>query len=552
MRRTYCVDRLRPEDADAVAKIEQLVHPSDHRVGRNVIWAQLEETECEGENLSLGLYCGTKLVGYLLLFVLQERRKICEYFDVELPAHLNPTEPVVYAADVGVLAEHRQCTRLLSSRLSVLLQARPDLWQLPLEAFATETLSAFWEARAKSTLKLGWVLRNKYPFDDPQLKQTMYWLSFAPQRRAQTIRDASEFEFDHIVDFAFGDDKISVGVVRTTGGWAALEPYWDNLLQQTEDPTVLQSHAFLRTWWSHFEFAGDPFIVVALRNRLPVGIVPLQIAPARRLGSLYRCLTAISEYTSDADFLIPSTDQNNNIKNAIAAFICAEHASWDYLSLTSRANSVLVQLLRKKLSSSGNFTSITPQEPASHDPLPVRDATEDTGLTQVITCRNPVTAKKALEDYLLVEQAHPIACELEFRLPHRAIVAFWRDLARNCSDSLQLSVIYWRLGDKVMSACLGLIWNNMFHPLRSLPNATQRRVRKIPLDCANTRLEGSGEVVRLKASRKNFKGMLLHLTHFVVRTHLAHAIGRLHSRLFQDKKTTQTKHTVHTFQMLRW
>jgi hypothetical protein len=97
-----------------------------------VIWAQLEEAECEGENLSLGLYCGTKLVGYLLLFVLQERRKICEYFAVDLPAHMNPGEPVVYLADVGVLPKHRRCTRLLSSRLSVLLQARCDLWQLPL------------------------------------------------------------------------------------------------------------------------------------------------------------------------------------------------------------------------------------------------------------------------------------------------------------------------------------------------------------------------------------------------------------------------------------
>ena len=113
----YSIGWLLPDDAAEAAALEERTHPAEHRAGEQLIAAQLETTECDARNLSLGLYhraAGATrpvLVGFVLAFLMRSRREMAEFFDAPIPEALDADGRTIYIADWAIEQAHRRANR---------------------------------------------------------------------------------------------------------------------------------------------------------------------------------------------------------------------------------------------------------------------------------------------------------------------------------------------------------------------------------------------------------------------------------------------------------
>jgi len=280
-RNEYSTGWLLPDDAAEAAALEARIHPVEHRAGEQLIAAQLETTECGARNLSLGLYhraaAGRRptLVGFVLAFLMRNRREMAEFFDAPIPDALDAEGRVIYIADWAIEREHRRAFKLMAGNLADVFASDEELRGLPVNAFCTPEYAAKWRAQARWLLHSGYRFGSDHGYEDARLGRPMFWLHFEPEREPTADRPAP-----------VRDAALTCRVVKDVRGWADLRRVWDRLLDASPDRTPWQAYAFLTLWWRYLSGGHELRIFVVERGGVPCLLLPMQLARFRRIPGL--------------------------------------------------------------------------------------------------------------------------------------------------------------------------------------------------------------------------------------------------------------------------
>lgn len=178
MNRDYHIDWLHDKEASDIAAIERRAFSRGSRTGKKDIATQLAVAEPAGENLSLGLYSGSRLVGYFLIFLESERRNICSYTDVDAPEGLDLSGPGVYVADLAVLPDHRGKVNMLLGHLIPMLSSRSDTRGLPMDAFCQPDRLHSWTKLTRMAAHFEFKHTGTHSIETREKKRPLYWLTF--------------------------------------------------------------------------------------------------------------------------------------------------------------------------------------------------------------------------------------------------------------------------------------------------------------------------------------------------------------------------------------
>lgn len=475
-KRAYTVDWLRPDDAAAIAAVEAQVHSPEHRAGARLIWAQLQETEQDGRNISLGLYYGTRLVGFGLGFVMRSRREMADFFDAPLPAQLDPEQSTIYVSDYVVLPKHRQASRLISAAFSRFARVRDDLCNLPIDGFSTAEYAEKWRERSRFIAKLGWQAAGRFPFHDKKLGVTLNWLCFEriPQPRHTALTIEAALRSPRMFDAEHG--ALTIGQLSSLAAWEALRPHWNALLDATDTPSPLHTWEYLRTWHAYFGLVAEPLIIVALKNSQPVAVVPLQIQPKAFLGQLLGRASLPTETYRPRPY--PTFIGNRFAKTALYEYLATNDQDWASLVLcTPSLDTELIARLRRK-----SLLVIARAGPLCH-----RIDLQSTSWAAFLSSRpaamqeafaaggklfdDPVRFEwlqvaddpKTLEEFFVQEQHAP---DDETGLGTSVTgqqIAFYRELANRYAAELGMFSARLLAGDQVMASLLGYLWRRQLH-----------------------------------------------------------------------------------------
>jgi CelD/BcsL family acetyltransferase involved in cellulose biosynthesis len=271
----YQLRWLLPEDASDVASLEARVHPAEHRAGEEHITELFESTDCGGRNLSLGVYChdpaapgGRRLVGFLLAFVMRNRREMAELFDAPIPPELDPEQSTLYIADWVFEPEHRRSAMLPAQKLADVLRRDEGLRRLSVEAFSTPEYADKWRAQQRWITRQGGHLAGAYPYHDAKLDRPMFWVQY--------IR-TSGVEASPLSNRP-APAALECRLVTDLWEWADLKLVWNRLLEASPERTPWQSYAFLTQWWRHLSSGMPLRIFVVERGGEPCLVLPMQIA----------------------------------------------------------------------------------------------------------------------------------------------------------------------------------------------------------------------------------------------------------------------------------
>jgi len=123
--------------------------------------------------------------------------------------------------------------------------------------------------------------------------------------------------------------NVQIEIISDESRFAALEPVWNELLQQSGSNIVFLTFEWLSTWWQHFASGNQLFILVARKDGTVVGLAPLMI----RGKDGFRDLTAIGGKSSDyKDFIIVDEENRESILTAMVQASLGRSA-WDRFNL---------------------------------------------------------------------------------------------------------------------------------------------------------------------------------------------------------------------------
>jgi CelD/BcsL family acetyltransferase involved in cellulose biosynthesis len=277
----YSIGWLLPDDATEAAALEERIHPTEHRAGEQLIAAQLETTECDARNLSLGLSHRSAgatrpaLVGFVLAFLMRSRREMAEFFDAPIPDALDADGRTIYIADWAIERAHRRAFKFMAGNLADVFASDEELRSLPVNAFSTPEYAAKWRTQARWLMRSGYRFVANYAYKDARLGRPMFWMHFEPDR-APTDSSCVPAH----------DAALTCRVVKDMRGWADLRRVWDRLLEASPDRTPWQSYAFLTLWWRHLSGDHALRIFVVERGGVPCLALPMQLSHWRRLPGL--------------------------------------------------------------------------------------------------------------------------------------------------------------------------------------------------------------------------------------------------------------------------
>jgi hypothetical protein len=491
---TYIVRWLEVEDAAEIASVEARGHPAEHRMGEELIRAQLEET-ADGRSLSLGLYSRTRLVGFILAFVMRDRHEMASFFDAPVPESLDGSQSCVYVADYVVDREHRQASRMLTDKLGHVVLAREELRRLPVDAFSTEEYAEKWTARKRFFSKLGLRLTTRVPYHDAKLNRTLFWLCFERVKRSPPAPRPVESTLDALVRIERSGGALQVGAGRLESTWHALRPWWNDLLRETPHASVFQTWEYLRTWNEHFGVIEEPYTIVALRGDRPVAIAPMLVTMKRRGGKTRPCLTSLGE--SSSGFAVPLLQSADAVDapEAIAGYLSSRADFWDGIRLDAAEHSPFLDLVSAGLRKRGC--------PVTVETGFVRHGIDVSGTWETFFSSRPASVRQSFEqaqsrlkargelrfDLLPSDgaaQAIEQYFELESNAPDDEIgrgasasprhTSFHRALATHCAEALGMRIGFLYAGDKLAAGLMGLQWRSRFyvlHTTRTLAYASE-------------------------------------------------------------------------------
>jgi CelD/BcsL family acetyltransferase involved in cellulose biosynthesis len=446
----YRIDWLRPRHARRIAQIAR----RGDRLGRLEIEAALRAGERSGTSLCVGAFAGAKLVGYLLAFVAQDS---------------------IQVAHVAVARRHAAAMGPLSLRLRNLVRERSELRGRPVRAYCREHWLELWRKHRRFLARMGYELGTARPLARP-----FYELDFRPR----PVQSRSPPSLRAALRSPIVRGRRTIGVLDSTSGWNLLAPWWNRLVAYTKDATVFQAYEYMRTWWRHFGLNGRPWIVVVLREDVPIAVAPLQIATTRFLGRELRCLTFLGQASEiDRPTLLGANDGATLVRE-IADYIFDRAAAWDCLVLPEqRPGNVFLATLAAGLRERGYLVT------AAEGPLCARVAIEGTwqeylagrsrGHRKSLRRKTAALAERdrvhfeieegdagpgSLERYLAVERASWKPAAGLGVGKSSAHLAFYRALLGSRAD-FEPRFRFLRAGDRTIAASFGLLWRRRFYSL---------------------------------------------------------------------------------------
>ena len=487
----YRLQWLGPRDARAVARLEAALFDREQRTGARDLREQLAVAERAGENLSIGLYRGRRLLGYCMMFVEQDRRRICAYTGLPPPVDSDFHGPGIYVVDVAVHPDHRDQSWQLLRRAAAVIESRADLRHLPREGLCTQALLPFWQARRRTLRRIGFSLVKATPVCDPDTGATVYWLRFdsgRPTREGRLATPGVRSLLGDTVTHELASGECTVGVVRSAAGWSSLRDDWECLCSRTPGATVFCSYAYLRAWWEQLGLAAEPYLVVALDADGSVrAIAPMQIMHRPGPGANTLCLGFMgmpsevdrpTVLAAEGDVLSPSL---------IADYLVGHHGVGWRSSILYEQNpdSVFYQAMRKRLSGLGMLVE-SPEGPvcpmvevqgtfdaylASRSKAQRksyrrhRDRLRQVGALTMDTIDSDADEAAGLSRYLAVEQASWKAGSSVGVARSSAHLGFLHALMGMEDPRPQLQVRVLVLDGEDIAATLGLYWQRCLYSM---------------------------------------------------------------------------------------
>lgn len=278
------VRRLTAHDARAAAKVERQVYAEGQRQGRAAISMTLQQADATNTNLSLGLFRGNTLLGYVLAIV-RERRRIFDDFQVHHARAAHLKGDTAFVEDVVITASASKFASLLLRKW--LRELRWHHGELPMDAFCTEKLLKRWSKYGRGFRLAGLVASDPLPVRDINGREQWFWLSWArdPGRPQDDDESKPGARINAPLPTGF-----EARLVRGEADWLRLEADWTQLHQVMPRATFFGSFQFLFTWWKYYGLPYQLFIVTLYENGRIVAIAPLMIAPKRIFGPYRRRL----------------------------------------------------------------------------------------------------------------------------------------------------------------------------------------------------------------------------------------------------------------------
>lgn len=481
----YDIQRLQAGHLERLERLNRRVPRTSPYVGRSSPAETLRRAESAHANLSLGLFDGVTLAGYILAVTENAEENLRTIGLKIVPDDLPAT--VVFVVDCAVVPQNRSGASKLLFRFSQMLSERDDLRSLPLCFACPGDLAAELARRPGFFRRLGFRLAQQIPIAEPGTAHPLHALVFEREHdrgrsRPRGLRDSLR----SIRTTTVRGLRIDVGLIQTTEDWALLEPYWNPLLALTRGATALQTYDYQRIWWSHLGSACDLWIVVALKDGSPTAIAPLQVSLLRWLGHDLRCLSFIGfAPESDRPRVLAAANSADSV-HAIAAFIAALAGEWDHLFLAEQQpgdefHTVLARRLRaaghlvRKLSSLAcpvvSLRSTWP-EYLSHKTRAFRKSLKrkttklsEAGAYRFENVQIRESPQLHLDRYLAVERASWKAGTTVGVAQSSALFGFYRNLVARFAISGGLEFHFLSLNDRTIAATFGLVWNDCYYSL---------------------------------------------------------------------------------------
>ncbi len=284
MPRVIYVRYLKPKDARAVARLERRMYPRNQRNGRRGIASDLHAAESDDSNLSIGLFDGSRLAGFILCYVRARRESIFEDFEVHYENAGQLGGRSIYIEDTVVLPRYGRSAFLLYTKWARELRRKAP--GLPVDAFCEPDLLERWKKIERAFRHLGLAFDRTSKVKDLSHDQEWHWLSWRQVDRYVRKKHARREPGSPLQDVDL-PDAYSARLVQTASDWEVLRGEWDRLVDSMVQASCFLTHDFLFTWWRHFGLSRRLAIIVLYHGPKIVAIAPMMIAPKRILG-LYR------------------------------------------------------------------------------------------------------------------------------------------------------------------------------------------------------------------------------------------------------------------------
>ena len=292
--RTYIYTRwLEPGDAWGASRLERSTYSRLRRAGWWEIRCDLKEAADTHSSLSMGLFDGSRLVGYMLAYIRPDRREVFDDFEVQSDAADSLHGPAVYIEDVVIRPSYRrQGAQLFMNWFREKSWRAPDL---PIDAFCERQQLEFWRQNAALFANRGLEFDNVVEVRDLSRSQQWYWVSLAHKTVAQKKSRPATRRTGHRLSSVELKEGHEARILRSVTDLQKLAPDWRRLLDAQTYPNPFLSLEYVLHWWKHFGLSRQLFVVAIYCGDRVVSIAPMMISPAKVMYRVRRRLEFIGD-----------------------------------------------------------------------------------------------------------------------------------------------------------------------------------------------------------------------------------------------------------------
>jgi CelD/BcsL family acetyltransferase involved in cellulose biosynthesis len=476
--------RLLPKDSKIAAGIFSRCNPKNGYFNLSKLCEVLEITEKTGVNISIGLYYKDKLVGFIIAF----KEISCSVLDLLPDKNVPPTyeseKNCLFFVNISVEKKYRSLSSSLIYRFFWLIKNKTDLKHLELHCLCNDKCMNEIVNKKKLLKRIGLEFNWSVPFGSDEII-CMHWISLKRYEK-------KEYERRDLVKLLRNrryvnknDEKFTIGTIQNFQNWSYLEQYWDELLDGTPGAHVFQEYAFLRLWWMHLGWSGQLYIVVVLRNGIPVSIAPMQIIRQKWFKKTFRVLTYVGLNMEMDRLTILCNPKYVFAIDQTLEYLKDRQQDWDLMTFFEQSkDSTFVERLKSHLTGRGFWVTCLPGPECAR--VGLEDSWENYLKTKSRNFRKSVRLKEGairkagmvrfeydssesridgIEKYCMVEKQSwkaNVGLGLGKTASHRS---FYHYLMRHymAKDCANFAILY--LDDLPISASFGVSRNNTFYSL---------------------------------------------------------------------------------------
>ncbi len=342
------IDALTATDAGALARLERSCKARGHRHGKKHFHDLLKFVDKTGWGLNLGLYAGTRLIGYIL-----------SHDPDFVSTNRVADDPVMHTDAVAVHPKYRQHFAYLATRYLRYLQTLYPVHTI--EAAGADSVVRFATRHRKFFLRTGYQLVATDPIAHQAPGPAQFTVRWRPVPTS-AARSAHKWHTTHRQRFSYRlhGQAYSVETLTDESAWSGLVPYWNQLLLKTPESTMFQTYEYQRIWWRHFGLSRRLLILVMRHDDAIIGIAPLQISPAVYYGKCFRELgfIGVNWEVDRPKFLFG--DQAAICSTLTARFLTQNAQLWDLIRLyEQREDSFVLSSFCDEMHGYGYLTAVT-------------------------------------------------------------------------------------------------------------------------------------------------------------------------------------------------